>query len=116
MDGLHLLTAGLPMLPAGQVCFQVPQLLLQTPDQGKQALLLASPAAGEGQQRHQGRGPITGRVAGNTPLPPAQGRFKSRAQRLFPPQRPHLHTHHTHLPSAVVTPLLGGGGHLLNTI
>ena len=75
-------------MPAGQVRFQVPQLLLQTPDQGRQALLLASTTVGEGRQTEPlGTGPVTGRVAANTRLPLAQGRFKSRAQRLFPPQR-----------------------------
>ena len=94
----------------------MPQLLLQTPDQGRQALLLASTTVGEGRQTEPlGTGPVTGRVAANTRLPLAQGRFKSRAQRLFPPQRwrarahthpthnhpphtitPHTHSHHTH--------------------
>lgn len=58
MDGLHRRTAGLPLLPAGQARLQAPQLLLQTPDQRRQALLLTSSTAGKDDRQHrQGEAP-----------------------------------------------------------
>ena len=48
---IHLLAAGFQMLPTGQVCFQTPQLLLQTLDHGKEARLLVASAGVGGDDR-----------------------------------------------------------------